>query len=263
MFRRLLQPVRCLTILLSIFVYLAHMSLMWVLIRDRWSRIAWANRNLKYWARWGCWVLKVRPNPIGTFDRVRDVRGALFVGNHLSYMDVLVFASNIDCGFVTSMEIKETPVLGQVCTMAGCSFVERRNKMNIHNEVREISETLKAGLNVAIFPESTSTNGEQILRFRRPLYTAAIDAGRPVIPFCINYRLVGGRPIDSVSRDTVMWYGDMEFVSHLWALSGNGGTVVDLIFLEPIPTSPADESAALAEASQRAVESVFKPVPKA
>ena len=256
---KVLQPFRFLGILFGMIVFLAHMAVMWVLIRDRWARTRWAHRNLKWYARYGLWVLSVRVNPVD-LERALASGNGLYVGNHLSYIDVLVFVSHIPAGFVTSMEIRETPVLGQICLMAGCSFVERRNKVNIQNEVRDISETLRAGLNVAIFPESTSTNGQQILRFRRPLYTAAIGSARPVIPFCLNYHTVGGEPINRRTADTVFWYGDMDFASHLWAFAGNGGTLVDLVFLEPLVVSATDDATTLAERSQKMVESVFRPV---
>lgn len=257
--RRILQPVRCITILVTMFTFLFHMCLVWLVVRNRWSRVRWSNRILTYYARWGLWVMKVRPHIIGEENLLKGEAG-LYVGNHLSYMDVLVISSRISCGFVTSMEIKETPVLGQICTMAGCLFVERRTKTNLHKEVADLREGLSEGVNVAIFPEATSTNGEQILRFRRPLYLAAIDARRPVIPFCLNYRLVGGEPINRVTRDSICWYGDMDFLPHLWALAGSGGVDVDLIFLPPIIPVEDDDPTRLAAESQAAVESVFAPI---
>lgn len=259
MLRRILQPIRVVVILSTMLFFVLHMCVVWVLIRKRWKRVLWANRTLENYAAFGLWVLSVKANPIG-LERASAAGPALYVGNHLSYIDVLVFSSNMPACFVTSMEIKRAPVLGQVCTMAGCLFVDRRSKMNIHNEVAEMSEGLSAGCNVAIFPEATSTNGEQILRFRRPLYVSAIDSGRPVIPFCLNYRTIGGKPIDVKSRDTIFWYGDMAFVPHLWALAGNGGTTVDLEFLEPIFVSAGDDPTDLAARSQAAVEAVFRPV---
>ncbi len=171
--RRLLQPFRCIGIILSIFVFLAHMGIVWLIVRGRWRRVLWANRILQFYSRWGLWVLRVRVNPIG-LEQARAHGSALYVGNHLSYMDVLAISSVVPACFVTSMEIKEAPGLGLICQMAGALFVERRNKMNIHNEVREITEGLQHGANVAIFPEATSTNGEQILRFRRCTWRRSI-----------------------------------------------------------------------------------------
>lgn len=246
-------------IFLSILVFLTHMCLVWLVIRDRWVRVRWSNKLLSYYTRWGLWVLNVKPNPIGV-ENLRGIKGGLLVGNHLTYMDVLAISSVVPSAFVTSVEIKHSPGLGQICMMAGCLFVERRNKANILKEISELREGLQRGLKVTVFPEATSTNGEAILRFRKPLFVSAIDGGVPVYPFCLNYRTVGGEPISLKTRDKIFWYGDMDFAPNLWALASSGGVTVDLHFLTPIPTTLDTDPSDLAERAQRSVESVFRPV---
>lgn len=255
----MLRPFRFLAVLLALFAFLGTMSVVFLFIRGHWKRVRWSNFILTRYCRFGLWALKVKPNYIG-LENLANVQNGLFVGNHLSYMDILVIHSQIPTCFVTSQEIREVPVLGQVCEMAGCLFVERRNKSNILKEVGEISQGLKEGLNVAIFPEATSTNGEGILRFRRPLYVAAIEAQKPILPMCLNYHTVGSQPINKRTRDSIFWYGDMDFPSHLWRLAGSGGVLVDLVFLPPIHPVEGDDATKLAEHSQQLVESVFRPV---
>ena len=257
--RSVFAVVRVLTIFVSILIFLLNMVVVRALIRRRWGQVRWSNILLSRYSRFGLKVLNLRIRVVG-IEEALQVRGGLFVGNHLSYMDVLAISAQIPTCFVTSREIKETPGLGLICEMAGCLFVERRNKNNIHNEISEIREGLQVGLNVAIFPEATSTNGEQILRFRRPLFIAAVDAGGVVVPFCLNYTHVGGEPINSVNRDRIMWYGDMGFVPHLWALASSGGVRLDLHFLKPVTTNLKMDATELAAEAQRAVESVFQPV---
>lgn len=256
---KLLQPIRFFAVLFCIFVYLAHMSLVWMMYRNRWKRVRRANELLTSWVRLGLWLLNVRVNVLGE-ENLTQVRSALYVGNHLSYLDVLVIASRIPVCFVTSMEVKRAPLLGQIVTMAGCLFVDRKTRANLRSEVKDITDALAAGLNVAIFPEATSTNGEQILRFKRPLYMAPIASGRPVVPFCLNYHSVGGAPINQVSRDKVFYYGDMNFGPHLWEMAGAGGIVVDLHFLKPMLPEISDGPSELAEKSRASIEQVFKPV---
>jgi len=257
--RPIVTLVRVLGMFLLIAVFLAHMSIMWLFLRDRWSRVRWSNRLLGYYAEIGLWITGVKVNPIG-LEHLQHIRGGLFVGNHVGYTDVLCISSQAATCFVTSQEVRRAPVLGQVCQLAGCLFVERRNKQNIMNEIGEIRDGLQVGLHVAIFPEATSTNGEAILRFRKPLFKSAIDSGRPVIPFCVNYRTVGGKPITKKNRDSVFWYGDMDFLPHLWELCGSGGVTADLHFLKPIETELKMDLTELTERAQAAVESVFTPV---
>ena len=235
------------------------MTMVWVVIHNHYKRLRWSNSLLSYYARAAVWTLGIRVNVIG-LENLPASGGVLYAGNHLSYTDVIAISSSVPACFVTSNEIRRAPVLGQICLMAGCLFVERKNKMGIRNEVSQLRRGLEVGLDVVIFPEATSTNGEQVLRFRKPLFLSAIDAGRPVVPFCLNYRTVGGESISLSNRDKVCWYGDMDFLPHLWTLASSGGVQLDLHFLKPISTQLEMDASELADLSQVAVASVFLPV---
>jgi 1-acyl-sn-glycerol-3-phosphate acyltransferase len=77
----------------------------------------------------------------------------------------------------------------------------------------------------------------------------------------LNYRLVGGEKINKVLRDKIFWYGDMDFIPHLWALSGAGGIEMDITFLPPIHAQEGvDDAREVAARAQSSVESVFTPV---
>jgi 1-acyl-sn-glycerol-3-phosphate acyltransferase len=254
------RSLKILAIISVIFSFMIKMAILRLLVWNRWRRIYLSGIVLRFSSTLVLLILNIKVKAIGV-ENIQNPRGILFVGNHLSYIDVIVISSRVPSCFVTSVEIRETIGLGQICYMAGCLFVERRNKMNILNEVSEIRDGLQKGLNVSIFPESTSTNGEQILRFRKPLFVAALHAGAPVVPFCLNYRLVGGEKINKVLRDKIFWYGDMAFFPHLWALSGAGGIEMDITFLPPIRTKEGvDDASEVAARAQSSVESVFTPV---
>lgn len=240
--------------------FVLHMSVIWPFVRGRWRRVRLANRILSRYCRFALWTLSVRPRAVG-LENIAGIQNGLFVGNHLSYVDVLVISSVKPSCFVTSVEIRDAPVLGTVCKRAGCLFVERRTRKNLLNEVGELAEGLKNGVNAAIFPEATSSNGEQILRFRRPLYKAAIDAQVPVIPFCLNYHTIDGQPTNRVTRDWVFYYGEINFLPHLWSLAQSNGIDVDVVFLKPHSTEGHSDPTELAAITQKDVEAVFKPVP--
>jgi 1-acyl-sn-glycerol-3-phosphate acyltransferase len=159
---------------------------------------------------------------------INPMENYLIVSNHLSYIDVLVISSLYPSCFVTSKEMKETFFLGQLCLLGGCLFVDRKNRQNIHNEVRELTCALDLGLNVAIFPEATSTDGSSVIPFKRPLFQAAIDSHSKVLPVCLNYRSIDSVPVTLANRDIVCWYGDMTFFSHAVKLFSHKRVVVEL-----------------------------------
>lgn len=193
--------------------YLISAFVVLLVIRDELDRRKMLTRLVSSFARFTCSFMGLKVYSIGTLSKINS---ALMVGNHLSYLDVIVHSSLRPSCFVTSVEIKETPVLGQICQMAGCVFVERRSRENLSKEIAEVSESLRFGTNVTIFPEATSTNGDRVIRFKRPLFQAAIDAHVPIIPMTINYERIDGERVSLDNRDDVCWYGDMDFLPHLW-----------------------------------------------
>ena len=228
-----------------ILLFLLHSFIGGLLIIDPWEKRRWRAQLASDYAAIGVWILgiKVLPRneePIG--------QGFLMVGNHLSYLDLLIVASQRPVTFVTSHEIRETLGLGWITQLAGCIYVERRNKANLPNEVKEIREALEYGLDVVVFPEATSTNGESVLRFRRPLFAAARLSSREVAPFCLNYRKIDNDDVTRANRDRLCWYGDMPFVSHLFGVCRASKILVNLDWLEPLRPHYMDEGQ-LADAS--------------
>lgn len=182
----------------------------------------------------------------------------LIVSNHLSYLDILSLSSFFPTSFVTSVEIKKMPVLGQITQLAGCLFVERRSRAELGKEINELCEGLKSGLNITIFPEATSTDGSGVLKFKRPLFQSALKTHSPVLPLCINYLSVNGEKIGVHNRDFVCWYGSMDFFSHLWKLVQQRKIVVQISIGTPVGEMADDSS--LAQMTYDWVSSQYVPI---
>src|SRR5688572_7281518 len=59
----------------------------------------------------------------------------ILVGNHLSYLDILALLSVEPMCFVTSVETRDSGILGWISRMGGALFVERRKKARLHKEI--------------------------------------------------------------------------------------------------------------------------------
>jgi 1-acyl-sn-glycerol-3-phosphate acyltransferase len=81
---------------------------------------------------------------------------------------------------------------------------------------------------VLLFPEGTSTDGAQLLRFHSRLIDPATTAGVPITAAGIRYAIEGG-----VEERELCWYGDEEFLTHLWKVLGVAGFSAQLRFGEP------------------------------
>lgn len=187
--------------------------------------------------------VKVRKN----FSPIDPDENYLIVSNHLSYLDILIISSYFPTCFVTSNEMKETPFLGQLCLLGGCLFVERRSRAGITSEVKELSSALANGLNVVIFPEATSTNGEAVIRFRRPLFQAALNSRSKVLPVCLNYRTLDGEKLTIHNRDKVFWYGDMAFLGHALKLFTHKSIVAEFTVMKSLDSEDFADKNTLAD----------------
>jgi len=242
----------------TIGVFAAHAALLPLWMRSRWRRMRALAVLAHRYSAFACRVMGIRVRVDGTLrPRAGNV---MLVSNHLSYVDMLVIASQIPSCFVTSMDMRATMGIGHLCRAAGCLFVDRRRMWNLKNEIAEIAEALEEGLDVAVFPEATSTNGAGVMPFRRALYESAVKSRRPVQPVCLNYEAIDGRSLDVENRDRVYWYGDMTFLPHLWELVSVREITVTLNAFEPLRGESVDAKR-LASRSYELVKSRFVPCP--
>ncbi|MCT4643241.1 MAG: 1-acyl-sn-glycerol-3-phosphate acyltransferase [Bacteriovoracaceae bacterium] len=167
------------------------------------------------------WILKFLSIEVEVINK-QEVKSSFIVANHLSYIDIFIICGAYPCAFVTSIEMKKTLFLGQITSLAGCIFVERRSRDNIHKEIQKIKDVLDYGLNIVVFPEATSTNGEQMLPFKRSLFESAMLSGCKTRPLTLNYKTINGEKLSKQNRDLICWYADMEFAPHLLTLAGQG-----------------------------------------
>jgi lyso-ornithine lipid O-acyltransferase len=181
----------------------------------------------------------------------------LMVGNHMSYMDILVFAAHQPALFVTSEDMGEVPVLGHITKMAGCIFIERRNRSKVDRDISAMTDALKQGLNILIYPEGTSTNGQQLLPFKKSLLMSAVEAGRDIQPVCLKYTEIDGEPFGPHNADKICWYGDMTFAPHFYEMAKLKSVKAELHFLEPIKVTKESTRNELAEKAYRAINDEY------
>lgn len=184
----------------------------------------------------------------------------LVVSNHMGFVDIMILASQFPMLFVTSQEMRETPFLGTLTEMGGCIYVERRSRSQILNELKNIEATLKEGFRVALYPEATSTNGEQVLPFKKTLMMAAAQAGVPIQPVVVNFREVNGEEFSLRWRDHLCWYGDITFISSLWRALTLKSVKAELEFLEQIHPTPEDDRGVIASKAHSLIAAKFVPV---
>lgn len=171
------------------------------------------------------------------------------VCNHMSYLDLLFLGSGEPTVFVTSVELRDTPFLGDIAKYGGAYFVERRDRSKIPGEVKDLAALMNEKFNVFVFPEATSTHGMHILPFKRAMFTAAIEAGVEVLPICLRYEEVDGEPFGDDNKDRICWYGSMPFTPHFTQVMSLQSLKVTVTYLDPISTKQFPDRQVLADAA--------------
>jgi 1-acyl-sn-glycerol-3-phosphate acyltransferase len=152
----------------------------------------------------------------------------LLVSNHLSYLEVLIYGAALPCYLVSKAEVSRWPFFGSLARAGGTLFVDRGSLASAQAVTEQIAERLKGTVPVLFFPEGTSTDGSQLLRFHSRLFTPAVDAGIPVTAAAIRYV-----PDDGSPERELCWYGDDKFLPHLWKVLGGPGFSAEMDFGEP------------------------------
>ena len=117
-------------------------------------------------------------------------------------------------------------------------------------------ERLRAGDNLILFPEGTSSDGSRVLPFRSSFLAVAEAAGGPppvIQPVSIVYDRLGGLPTRRASRPVFAWYGDMDIASHFWRLGQHPGMRVTVLLHAPLDPAAFPDRKALSQAVWRTV----------
>lgn len=192
-------------------------------------------------------------------NNIPEDENSLLVGNHMGFIDIVCLQALCGGVFITSLEMKHTPFLGQITELGGCAYVNRKNRMNIQEELKGVTDVLKEGFRVVLYAESVASNGEQVLPFKKTLLMSAGLASRPVRPFTFNYRAVNDGPVLFSHRDSLCWHGDISFFKSLWNALQLESVTCEIDFSPLIYTTAEDDRSKVAEYVHQVVSSKFTP----
>lgn len=143
----------------------------------------------------------------------------LVVANHISWLDILVMNAAGPARFVSKSDVKHWPLLGALISASGTLFIERENRRDAMRVVHHMTDALRQGDVVAVFPEGTTGTGRRLLPFHANLLQAAVSAPAPVQPVGLAYVDAG----TGLRSDVPVYVGDTTLVASLWrTLSASG-----------------------------------------
>jgi 1-acyl-sn-glycerol-3-phosphate acyltransferase len=156
----------------------------------------------------------------------------LFLGNHLSYLDIPVVMASAPVSFVAKEELSRWPVIGDACRAVGTVFVKRESNDSRKLAILKIGEAcLNERQSICLFPSGTTTLIED-KPWRRGAFEIAKTNHLKIQPFRINY----------FPREIAAFVGDDAFVPHLWRLLGAQNLRAEIEFHDPVEVVNSEES---------------------
>jgi 1-acyl-sn-glycerol-3-phosphate acyltransferase len=130
------------------------------------------------------WAKRIQP-VLGLQIEVRgtlDLEAPLWVANHLSWVDPVILMALRPMGTVAKGDLARYPLIGRWARKAGLRFVERHDPDSRAAALAAFAHDLRLGRRMLLFPEGTTTRGEDLAPLNPGGLLAAWNLGLRVQP---------------------------------------------------------------------------------
>lgn len=182
-------------------------------------RLAGARWRQRLTCRWSQQLLVLLGIRVESGADLARLESGLLVGNHISFIDIVVINALLPSAFVAKSDGAQWPLIGWLARHADTVFIERGSRQAAHFTRQQMLARL-GGQRLAIFPEGTTTSGDRVLPFHAALFQSAIDAAVPVHALALSYR---GR--DGTRSEAPAYIDDISLVDCLVSVLQAGGLV--------------------------------------
>lgn len=177
-------------------------------------------------------------------------KGALFLANHESWLDILALAGTARAIFVAHSGLAVHGGLKWLCDQNDTVFITRDQRGSVATQVDQVRAAL-GDRPLTIFPEATTNNGKDLLPFRSSLLSAVEPLAHelPIQPVALDY----------ADAPNVAWFGDEPGMANVRRiLARRGGVELTIRFLEPLSGEALTNRKTMAAAAQMAIEQALR-----
>jgi 1-acyl-sn-glycerol-3-phosphate acyltransferase len=242
---------------LIVVFFLGATYLVNLIIGSKKRRLRYCSRITSFYSKLILIVCGVRVET-RNLDKLKERKeNYLIVSNHLSYLDTFVIDTVVPAIFIANSEMEDEFPLGLVTKNSGGVFVERRNRGSILKDIDNIKDILNMGLDMVLFPEGTTSDGEGVMKFRTPFFTSAIESNVDILPICLSYKTIDGKDVTASNKNLVFFYGDIDFFEHFFRMLELKSIVVELTELESIEVGPESSRKEAGRTAHRRISDAY------
>ena len=175
---------------------------------------------LTAWGRQTMAMLNVAVQPAGAEPSLAEP--TIFVGNHVSYLDIPLLLSQAPVAFLGKAEIARWPIIGSAGRRAGMIFVKRESNHSRVQAAQAIGDAMRTrGMGLALFPAGT-TSLDEARPWSAGAFKIAQAGGFPVQPFRLAYS----------PQAQAAFVGDDYLLPHMYRLLKGGEVTARIEFGE-------------------------------
>lgn len=141
---------------------------------------------IRIWANVFSLLTFIRYKAEGT-ENFKKYKSYIYVSNHTSFLDTPAMPLFLPGQFrpLGKTELGKIPILGLV-VKAVCVMVDRSSVQSRKESIRKLSELIKRGISIYIFPEGTMNRTKEPLKpFYDGAFRIAIETQAPILPITI------------------------------------------------------------------------------
>ena len=158
-----------------------------------------------------------------------------FVSNHISWLDTIILSNIQPISFIARHDLENWPLLGTFTKRMQSVYIDRSNKFHAYRSIPALEERLRVGRSVHVFPESTTSDGSEVLPFYPMFFEAAVRTAKKVQAVAIQYKDESGNRLVEPA-----FINDDHFIDTLERILRVEKVYAHYHFLEPLDASKLD-----------------------
>lgn len=195
-------------------------------------------------------ILNVRVHVVG---KPQGSGPFMFASNHASWLDIPVLGSILPMGFMALADLRQYHGFGFMARQGRSQFVSGSQSKALVSERATFEAQLRAGKNMAFFPEAMIGTGNSLYDFRSSFMGMTTKQGDPIaaIPVSISYAYVHGMPMSRKTRAQFGWRGNCSVAATIWNAACLGPMDVVVEFHSPLADEAKKERKEIAQHCQQ------------
>ena len=169
----------------------------------------------------------------------------ILIANHPSAFEDIGIPAVFPVHSLAKIEVADWWFVGRISTASGSLYVHRESKESRSAAAEQIAEELRAGKNIALYPEGGCKGRRIFESFRYGAFDISLRTGIPVLPVFLHYE----------SQDDFEWREPQTLLHKIWHMSTTGNNRVNFYIYDAIdPAQFSDKESYTAHVHSKYLE---------